>query len=390
MRTKLIGLGAAGNKAAIYAVNAEIIDIENVMLLNSTLKDIPAEYQSRPGSNCHQFINSYGGCGKERSKSFTLAESTLKAESINLASFLRIDFDDEAELVILVTSTEGGTGSGSTPLIAKFIKQVYGIPVHVFGIAGFEDDVRGMRNTIDFFKELEEDFTVQCIKNSKFLDDNNGNRLKAEQAANKEFAQKISVLMGLQIRDSDHNIDPTDLLKLSTEEGYMIIETHIFDQKIKNIEQFKASVKQMIDESTALDCEDPSQKKLGVIINIRDDSTDYIDYSLLMSRYGIPYERYEHIQDEDSMPEFISFISAGLKMPIEEVETVYNNYKQSASQVNKSRDNFFSTIKDIEIDPSDNQFDLDAKKKKTISKDAFFSSSDKKKGDKVSNPNDEY
>lgn len=394
MRTKLIGLGAAGNKAAIYAVNSEVFQIKDVMLLNSTLKDIPAEYQSREGATCYQYTNSYGGCGKERKKSYELCENTLKAETINLGGFLRIDSDDEAELAILVTSTEGGTGSGSTPLIARYIKQVYGIPVHVFGISGFEDDVRGMRNTVDFFKEMEEDFTVECIKNAKFLPDCNGNKFKAEEAANKEFVSKISVLMGLQIRDSAHNIDPTDLLKLSTEEGYMLIETHIFNDKIKNADQFRSAVVDMLDSSKALDCENPSQKKLGIIINIKEENTDYIDYNdIITERLGLPYEKYEHVQHEDTMPEFISIISGGLKMPIEEVENTYNKYKQSVERVNKSQDDFFSTIREKEIDPTDKQFDL-ASKKKTISKDAFFSSAAQKinkgKSAVISDPNDEY
>ena len=66
MFCRLIGLGAAGNKAAITAVENEIIPIKHVMLVNSTLKDIPADYQNKDGANVKQFIGAYGGCGKER------------------------------------------------------------------------------------------------------------------------------------------------------------------------------------------------------------------------------------------------------------------------------------------------------------------------------------
>ena len=45
MNVKLIGIGAAGNKAAINAVENKVIAIENVMLINSTLRDIPADYK---------------------------------------------------------------------------------------------------------------------------------------------------------------------------------------------------------------------------------------------------------------------------------------------------------------------------------------------------------
>lgn len=371
MRTRLIGLGAAGNKAAIEAVERGIIPCNNVMLLNSTLKDIPADYITRNGAVCYQFTGAYGGCGKERSRSYELCSTTLENDDIKLGQFLGVDTDEEAELVVLVSSTEGGTGSGASPLVADYINQVYGLPVHIFGLAGFEDDVRGMRNTVDFFKDMKDTFAVECISNQRFLDDAKGNRLKAEALANTEFATKLSVLMGIAIRDAVHNIDPTDLLKLSTQTGYMMIESYIFKDKIKTQAQFQQAVTEMIAHSKALDPAG-SEKKLGVIINIREEATDYIDYSEIENKFGVPYERYEHIQHEEEMPEFISFIAGGLDMPIESVEETYNKYKESLEKVNKASDNFFSKIQDKAIDSSDHMFDLDAQKKNTVSKDSFF------------------
>ena len=373
MYCRLIGLGAAGNKAAICAVENNIMSVKQTMLVNSTLKDIPAEYQNKEGAIVYQLFGAYGGCGKERQISYGLLEETLKRDVLNLDEFLNVGQPDEAELVIIVASTEGGTGSGSAPLIANYIRSVYGIAVHVFGIAGFEDDVRGMRNTVDFFKEMSAEFTVECIKNSKFLSDCNGNKIKAEKKANEEFCKKISVLMGLQIRDSDHNIDPTDLLKLSTEEGYMIIETCVFDDKIKNREQFRQAVIDTFDKSKALDVDTESISKLGVIMNVKPESTDYIDYrDVVVDRFGVPYETYEHIQSESTMPEFIAFICAGLKMPTDEVEATYKNYEAAANRVNRDNDSFFSTIREKQIAPDDDAFNLKSKKEKTVDKNDFF------------------
>ena len=218
---------------------------------------------------------------------------------------------------------------------------------------------------------MKNTFEVECISNQRFLDDAKGNRLKAEALANTEFATKLSVLMGIAIRDAVHNIDPTDLLKLSTQTGYMMIESYIFKDKIKTQAQFQQAVTEMIAHSKALDPAG-SEKKLGVIINIREEATDYIDYSEIENKFGVPYERYEHIQHEEEMPEFISFIAGGLDMPIESVEETYNKYKESLEKVNKASDNFFSKIQDKAIDSSDHMFDLDAQKKNTVSKDSFF------------------
>ena len=375
MICRLIGIGAAGNKAAITAVENEIISVNKTMLINSTLKDIPADYQSKEGAIVRQYTGAYGGCGKERNISYGLAEKNLQEDTLGLEEFLGVDTDKECELCIIVASTEGGTGSGSAPLIGQYILNVFGIPVHIFGIAGFEDDVRGMRNTVEFFKEMDDQFAVECIKNSKFLEECNGNKLKAEKKANEEFCKKISVLMGLQIRDSEHNIDPTDLLKISSRTfGYMIIESCVFSDKIKNREQFRQAIVDTLDKSKSLDIDEKGIERLGVIMNIKKDSTDYIDYKdIITDRFGVTYETYEHIQHEEkTMPEFIAFIMAGLKMPMEEIESTYKNYEESIKKVNKNQDSFFSTIQEKAIDTTDEAFNLGAKKIKTMDKKDFF------------------
>ena len=375
MICRLIGIGAAGNKAAITAVENEIISVNKTMLINSTLKDIPADYQSKEGAIVRQYTGAYGGCGKERNISYGLAEKNLQEDTLGLEEFLGVDTDKQCELCIIVASTEGGTGSGSAPLIGQYILNVFGIPVHIFGIAGFEDDVRGMRNTVEFFKEMDDQFTVECIKNSKFLEECNGNKLKAEKKANEEFCKKISVLMGLQIRDSEHNIDPTDLLKISSRTfGYMIIESCVFSDKIKNREQFRQAIVDTLDKSKSLDIDEKGIERLGVIMNIKKDSTDYIDYKdIITDRFGVTYETYEHIQHEEkTMPEFIAFIMAGLKMPMEEIESTYKNYEESIKKVNKDQDSFFSTIQEKAIDTTDEAFNLGAKKIKTMDKKDFF------------------
>lgn len=370
MITKIIGVGAAGNKAAISATEEAIVTLGDVLLVNSTLKDIPKDYEGK--SYC--FSDAYGGCGKERSIAKDLVLHSLQDGTLNLEEFLQVGTDKQAELVVLVSSTEGGTGSGSVPTLAKYIHDVCGIEVHCFAFTGFEEDGRGLRNTVEYFQEMEEGFAVECLCNNKFLDDCSGNKIKAEKAANTAFCKKVSILMGNPLRDSDHNIDQTDLLKIATQPGYMVIEYREF-KKIKNKTEFRTMVEAMIDESKALDLNDPSQAKLGVIINIDKDNTDIIDYQdILVERFGQFYEKFEHIQHEKDMPEFIAFISAGSKIPVDEIEEIYEKYKTYSGRVTKSHDDFFSKAKDMEFDAQDDMFNLNGQKKETVDRSAFFKS----------------
>ena len=160
MRVKIIGTGAAGNKGAVCAVKNNIIDVDDVLLINSTLKDIPYDYKGK----AVQFYNSYGGCGKERAMSKKLCSTSLQNGTINLEEFLQVGTDNEAELVVITTSTEGGSGSGSAPLIASYIRQVLGISVHIYAYTGFEEDARGVKNTVEFFQEMEDTFTVEAVQ----------------------------------------------------------------------------------------------------------------------------------------------------------------------------------------------------------------------------------
>lgn len=365
MRTRIIGIGAAGNKAAISAVENGIDKLENVLLVNSTMKDIPQDYKG----NKFCFTDAYGGCGKERSRAKQLMLADLQSDAIGLEKFLAVGTDEEVELVVLVSSTEGGTGSGSVPILASYINQVYGIDVHCFAFTGFEEDGRGLMNTVEYFQEMEENFAVECLQNTKFMKQCNDNKIKAEKAANQEFCKKVSILFGNPLRDSDHNIDPTDLLKISTTPGYMVIEFREFS-KIKNRDGFRSMIEEMVDESKTLDLNELSQKKLAVMINIDKNSTDVIDYQdILIDRFGMCFEKFEHIQHEDDMPEFIAFISAGSKIPMKEIESIYNRYKEKTSRVNKSRDSFFS--KKFDFDMQDSMFDLEDKKDK-VDKSSFF------------------
>jgi len=291
---------------------------------------------------------------------------------LDLEDFLGIDTDNEAELVVLVSSTEGGTGSGAVPLLAHYIKESYDINVHCFAFTGFEEDGRGLMNTVQYFQEMKESFTVECIQNSKYMDKFDGNRLKAERAANIDFCKKISILYGNPLVASDHNIDETDLFKVSTTPGYMIIEVKEFS-KIKNREGFRQMVTAMIDETTTLDLNDNSQIRLAVMINIDEDLTGIIDYQdILIDKLGTCFEKFEHIQHEEDMPNFIAFISAGSKIPVKEIEAIYDKYLKYTTKVDKKKDSFFS--KKFDMDKNDTMFDVSTPKpkKKRMDKSAFF------------------
>lgn len=331
LNAKIIGLGAAGNKAAI-ALDKKYPEItKDMVLINSTMKDIPMEYREK----AVQLDGTFRGCAKERKIANEMMKNTLQN-----GTFDYIGQDGES-MAIIVTSSEGGTGSGASELLAQYISQVYNVPVHFFIFTGFEDDARGLKNTVDLFSSLSDKYIVESISNRKFLDEANGNRLKAEALANEAFADKVNILLGGTIQESEQNIDESDLKKITTlYPGFMQIETIDLD-KIKNIDDFNKRIISVLDTSSSLAVE-PTCKAMATILNMKEKNLDFVDYdfSVLKKRFGIPFEKFSHIQSTGTS-DYLQIIIAGLKMPIDDIQEVYNEFINRTDSVDKTKDDFF-------------------------------------------------
>lgn len=344
---KFIGTGAAGNKSVINAIENNIISIEDALLINTTLIDIPQEYH-----NISIKIGGIrGGCGKERNVAKELTIESLKDNTLEKLDHF---FDPIDETVFIISSTEGGSGSGSVPIIAEYIKNVHNLNIHIIGFTGFEDDARGLRNTVEFFEDLSEDYIVEIISNKKFLEEANDNRLKAQELANTELYNRLSVILGQDLVKSDNNIDETDLYKVTNTPGYLSVEMISLGRNLKNVEQFNKIVSQTLDNTKSIDIINPGVKRIAIILNIKEETKNKIDYSfdIIKDRYGYPFELFLHVQSENDI-EFINLILSGMKLPITEVKEIDKKYHETLSMINTNKDDFFDVMSSREKDNID-------------------------------------
>ena len=115
MNVLLIGLGAAGGKAVANAVEKGVIEEKDTVIVNSTSKDFPSNY----GGKTVILSPNDTGCGKEISIAREYAMDAIKNGKFNF------DNINDYSTVILCTSVEGGTGSGATPILAKFFAEAF-------------------------------------------------------------------------------------------------------------------------------------------------------------------------------------------------------------------------------------------------------------------------
>lgn len=345
MNFVLFGVGAAGNKAAIEVIESRVMAKEKVKLVNTTVKDIPADYKD--ADNIIKFSSMLGGCGKEPNQGKKAMFNAIKDKSVDLSKYIEAD----TRAVVLVTSIEGGTGCGATPVIAKYFMAL-NIPVHVFAFVGFQDEVRGINNSLQFFKSLPENVILHTIENRKFLDYTK-NYSKAEQAANKEFVDQLNIMIGSDMIPSTQNIDDTDHYKLITTPGYMDIHSI----NLTGCKNTDLSNRAIIDSFESMTCmEYPTGKgckRLAVIINASSKTQENIDSKFeVVKRYtGEPFEVYRHIQyDEDNTDEYMYIVAAGLPYPANGILEMNKEYLNLTDKLNKESAGFGDLFDDIDLD----------------------------------------
>ena len=367
MKTLLIGVGAGGNKAVYEAVSSKLFKEEDTIIINSTSKDFPKDYT---GKTIVLSPNDTG-CGKERDVAKEYVKTAIKSGKFTIESA------DKYDTIIIATSVEGGTGSGSTPIIAKYFYQVTKKNVHVIAFTGFEEDVRGLANTVEFFQELDSDIVVQTISNASFLDQANNNKFKAEELADKEMCTRIRVLTGMDFIDSKQNIDDTDINKVSNTSGYMTVEYKQIRKPLEDQDDFNKVIKNMIYNSHSIKSNNPGAIRTGVILNISPESEDAIDYTFndIIETYGKPYENF--LQEQwDGKKEYIAFIVSGMHMPLDELKSVYERYKEASEKVNKEADKFNKELNALSLNSEDEMFNMIKNQEKGMGVADFLSKFD--------------
>ncbi len=340
MKFKILACGQGATKSIARALKEGLFDSDDLIIVNSTTKDIPAKL-----ADINSYIissNTDSGCGKVRNAAKKLMVEYIKENEDKIQEDLA-----GTDCAILLATSEGASGSGSSIVLSSYIRSL-DIPVIVILISGFESDVRGLQNTISYFKDLKDtDCGIICVSNKKFLEDTS-NMFKAEGLANDYITDILGTLTLNGIYDSDQNIDNTDHYKIVTECGSMIAVSSPITKKFKNVDQFNKHIADMIDYNKFLEFV-PSCKKIGIYLDISEDNLEHLDteFAVIKNKLcgaGIVPELFIHKQDTGS--QFIRIIASGLDLPKEEVMSMYEKYKENSESVNK-KDDFFDVVSDM-------------------------------------------
>ena len=203
----LIGLGQCGcnlvdemiTKNKRYAgvfINSSIGDLANIKNANS--------------NNTFTF-NGTDGAGRNRK----LAQSFIQDDIMRLSSFLT-KFS-QFKTMVLFSSLDGGTGSGSLPFMIKVVKKLFkDAVVNVIGVLPrLDEDKLKLDNTLDCLSELEP--LLPHINSIRFID-NNTRDTYAE--INSEALEDFDLSYSIVGKHQEGNIDMQDSFNVNTAQGY--------------------------------------------------------------------------------------------------------------------------------------------------------------------------
>lgn len=359
LKSFTFGCGQGATKAMITSIESGVLDKESCVVVNSTIKDVPNDYRD---TAIIISDDPDAGCGKVRDAARSLMSDFIKSNPGYID-----DIIDDADYVNIITTSEGASGSGSSVVLAQYISNTLQVPVIITLITGFETDIRGLQNTINYFRDLKgSNCSIITVSNRRFLNEANGNIFVAEKIANENIASILKMVSAQGLIDCEQNIDDTDHYKIITNPGIMFVGEVNVSDKIKNADQFNKIVGDMIDNTASLDFE-PSATKVGIYMNIPDETVEVIDTSFSTIKKKLCWNGFQeffiHRQNNVKQQSFIRVIASGINMPKAELMSMYEKFEKSSNQMSAGEDDFYDAL---------GKLDTHAQLEKKIERDESF------------------
>jgi len=311
MKISVIGVGNAGGQAAVEAYYEEF----PTYLINSSVKDL-----NTVTDDIHSFVLGQGrGCGKDRDISKAFYKQS--AGKIFENKYFQATIED-ANIIVIVGSSAGGTGSGTIPTLAYNLMTTYpDKTVTVVGyIPKYEESAQAQFNCIEFIDELENLKIPYSLLDAGTME--NEEQVVVHKALADGFVERIKVMRGDYFYESTNDmIDESDSMSIFTQPGLWVISSlnRISQDSIDNgqlqkkmIETFKKDINVPIQK-------DKKISRMGVVFNsngeVEENSVKTGIYTELSQTFGEAPAVFTHNGNIDSTESQMILIMSGLSMP---------------------------------------------------------------------------
>lgn len=311
LKVGILGFGNAGNQvvAAAYAAQRQF----KLYAINSSESDL----NTLPDAIPKKLIGDGRGAGKNRddSKEFLAKDIQNVISSPEMKEFL-----GDLDLLFVVSSTGGGTGSGGSLLLTQILKSVYPrkfvIPIGI--VSATKEALSTHANSLEYLDEL---YTKMPNQTYMLYDNDKFSSLPTNvmmEKINNAIVNDIIILSGEYNYSTKYaSIDDNDMLNLIKTPGRIVIAS-IPEFKEKDLDNttIEKMLLQNLSEGPHVNIQkDRIINRIGVIANINSYISEQFDTSAtgLQDTVGVPVENFEHlsINDDKKLPNSVYLILTG-------------------------------------------------------------------------------
>lgn len=315
LKVGIVGIGNTGNQVASLAQDRLKIP---VLAINSSAKDL----ETVPSSVPKKLISSADGLSQGAGKNRALAKSYLKDSIMVFLSSEDVQsFINALDVLFIVSSTGGGTGSGTAPLMANIIQSTFvDVKVILIGVLPVNNEALSAHvNTLEYLNELYSQLTNQTY----MLYDND--RLASlpsyqmMEKVNEEIVSDIDVIRcTYNMTTRFDSIDEQDMMRLISFPGRIVVARL---QKIAEKDLDNVSIEDKLIDVIKKNCHVEAQrdKKVtasGIITNLSSTISETFDNHVPKVRefIGDPIHDFNHIyiNEDRKLPNNVFLVLSGL------------------------------------------------------------------------------
>ncbi len=339
LRVGVIGCGNAGNQT-VSAMKNKYKEIP-VLAINCSENDLATVDKSIT----RKVVGDGKGAGKNRaeSKKFLAQGVSDLVSDDDMKAFMR-----ELDIVFIVSSTGGGTGSGMSLLLTKILSKgfpdVFPIPVGI--VPSISEAQSTQSNSLEYLTEL---YTLLEDPTYMLYDNEKGSGMPTSrmmEAVNNQIVEDINVLRGYYNTLTKYtSIDEKDAKVLITTPGRLLVAS-LYNLSDKMLET-KGVDEMLCDYLKTGGYHVPIQRdkivmRMGVVVNMYTDLLSEFDSSIpkVQALIGSAVEGFEHLSETDNrkLPNHVFLILAGLSKVNDRIAMINDRIHQIIDAQNQKED----------------------------------------------------
>lgn len=313
LNVTICGVGNAGSQTAAQAVDT--LNIKG-MCINTSSRDIDVVKSEKIKKI---LVGDESGSGKER----TRAKKFLKDSIMKLIDDEECSAVFDSDVLFIVSSAGGGTGSGMSIMLADIIGEVFpNTKIIIVGILpAITEALSGQLNAIEYMNELYTslDGATYMLYDNDIPTSNNCTEPEVFDSINSSIVHDIDVIRGTyQYPTRFSSIDERDMSNILSTRGRIVVASV---ENIKEKDVDKTPIEDMLINTIKNNNHAEFQRdrichRTGIICNLSQNLMTGFDTQVtkVQEVIGSPVEGYSHVcvNTERDVPNSVYLIMAGL------------------------------------------------------------------------------